>query len=345
MEFIFDAKHQESVNKKLSSGNVVVSKLLIFPIKSCEGTSVVESTYTTDGLEFDRWWTIIDASNHKLFTARAIPKMVLIRPKVVQDPTDPDGGRLEISFPSDSDCETFSVPLRPTPSTLQQWTLVEDCSVHSMTNMDGYITQPHSSSGSEASLCSAVLSRFMGRPVHLIFKGPRPRPAAPTWSFEKLDPFVGYHDGYPLHVASEESMEGVKAMVKKWSQEHAEDSSDPQIWDTKSMVIERYRPNIVFKGAVVPFAEDMWREIVISPASGFKGNSPPSGALIRLLPNVDPASGLRNMSVPSKPLLKFRKGLDPGRPAFSCFGANAVPAGEGILRVGDVIAVKTWDNV
>ncbi len=30
----------------------------------------------------------------------------------------------------------------------------------------------------------------------------------------------------------------------------------------------RFRPNIVFKGSGVPFAEDMWRRIVIRPGSG-----------------------------------------------------------------------------
>lgn len=47
--------------------------------------------------------------------------MVLITPRIEPDPASPYGGRLVVSFPEDSGCETFAVPLNPTPDILENW--------------------------------------------------------------------------------------------------------------------------------------------------------------------------------------------------------------------------------
>lgn len=47
--------------------------------------------------------------------------MVLITPRIEADPTSPYGGYLTVSFPEDSHCETFSIPLNPTPDILDNW--------------------------------------------------------------------------------------------------------------------------------------------------------------------------------------------------------------------------------
>lgn len=49
--------------------------------------------------------------------------MVLIAPRIIEDDSDPSGGRLEVSFPPESGCETFSVPLTPTEEILQKWSV------------------------------------------------------------------------------------------------------------------------------------------------------------------------------------------------------------------------------
>ncbi|KAI0051658.1 hypothetical protein FA95DRAFT_1554182 [Auriscalpium vulgare] len=348
MQFAFDERDQGFVTQKLEERQVVVSKLIVHPIKSCRGTSLAQADYNPSGLELDRRWSVIDANKHNILTARAFPKMVLIHPKIIEDPTDPSGGRLEIHFPPDSGCETFSVPLKPTASVLQQWSLVEDLTVHSFTSIDGYITQAYPTNA-DPTICSTILSRFFNRPVHLVYKGPRRRPAPPTHSFPQLEANVDYHDAFPLLFASEESFESVKNIVKKWCDE--QENEDLRKWDASKMVIERYRPNVVLKGAGLPFAEDMWKELTISPAGasevgGGKGFFTLVSKCTRcMLPNIDPADGSRNMSIPSKPLLKYRRGLDPGRMALSCFGCNGVPAQQGTLHVGDIVSVRTWDHV
>ncbi|KAI0271394.1 hypothetical protein BC834DRAFT_922199 [Gloeopeniophorella convolvens] len=317
-------------------------------VQSCRGIPVSEVAYTPSGLEFDRTWSIVEATSHKILTARALPKLVLVTPRIIRDPSDAtSGGRLELSFPAGSGCETFSVPLRPSTSTLKTWTLVDDCSVFSFTEIDGYITQAHPTSSPDPSYCSDVLSRFVGKPVHLMYKGPRTRPAPPTWSFPKLSASVAYQDAYPILVASEESIQGVQSLVAKWCREQKDE--ELKRWDPKSIVIERYRPNVVFEGSGQPFAEDMWKEISIRSGKGESDQSAKFTLVSKctrcLLPNIDPRSGVRNMSIPSKPLLQYRVDLDPGRPGYSCFGCNAVPEAPGTLCIGDVVLVDHWDAV
>ncbi|TFY79762.1 hypothetical protein EWM64_g4249 [Hericium alpestre] len=239
---------------------------------------------------------------------------------------------------------------------------IDDLSVHSFTNIDGYVAQPHISTAADPTLCSTVLSRFLGRSVHLAYKGPRLRPAPPTWSEPALKAHVDYHDAYPLLVASVESLAGVRDFVKQWWNEQGITAVDN--WDPDSLVIERFRPNIVFEGAGLPFAEDMWKEVTTSdPNSKETGRFSLVSKCTRCmvctpafvdqivaysfkqLPNIDPATGARNMAIPSKPLKQFRTGLDPGTMDASCFGCNAVPAAPGTLHVGDFVAVNSWGVV
>jgi len=115
--------------------------------------------------------------------------------------------------------------------------------------------------------------------------------------------------------------------------------------------MERFRPNIVFKGAGAPFVEDAVQEISIHRSSGAGGGSVPpviqvvSKTTRCLLPNVSPATGERDKAVPFKPLHKFRRGLDPEKPSKACLGCNAVPTGSGVVRVGDSVQVHKVGDV
>jgi len=116
-----------------------------------EGLEVVNLPFIRwyrEGLIFvtiqnDRKWSVLLAERNKILTARDVPKvrrvvstvtinrrfhagvisvkMILIMPRIDVDPTSPHGGRLVISFPEESGCETFSVPLHPNPELLNTW--------------------------------------------------------------------------------------------------------------------------------------------------------------------------------------------------------------------------------
>ena len=60
---------------------IKVSELNFYPIKSCAGTALETAAIGLRGIEHDREWMIVDASNDFL-TQRELPKMCLIEPTV-----------------------------------------------------------------------------------------------------------------------------------------------------------------------------------------------------------------------------------------------------------------------
>ena len=59
----------------------VVSRLYVYPVKSCAGVQVREAILTETGLEFDRAWMVVDAQN-RFLTQRELPRMALIQPQL-----------------------------------------------------------------------------------------------------------------------------------------------------------------------------------------------------------------------------------------------------------------------
>jgi len=139
---------------------------------------------------------------------------------------------------------------------------------------------------------------------------------------------------YPLLVLSEEGIREVESETRKW----VGHQGVGEIWKEEMLVIQRFRPNIVFSGGG-PFAEDSWQEIAI----GFK-NAPRITLVSKcarcLLPNVSPETGEADKAVPYKVLMKFRTGLDPTAMMKPYVGCNAVPDAEGVVKVGDVVFVR-----
>jgi len=312
--------------------NVRVSKILVHPLKSCRGISVQHSRYTPEGLEFDRRWCIIEAKDNTVITAREFPKMVLITPQIVVDAASPYSGVLSVSLPDESGCEPFSLPLSPGQSTLDSWKRIEKVLMWHVP-FDAYICEALPSPPSRSP--STILSSYFGRPVHLVYKGPQPRPCDPTATHPNLKAKAVFQDCFPLMVLSEESTTRIEEELRG----HVGTQGIDERWNTESLVIERFRPNVVFQGAG-PFAEDSWKEIRIG--------SMPAAPIIQmvspctrcLLPNISPETGERDKAVPYKTLMKFRTGFDPQDKMKPCVGRNGVPLGVGEIRVGDRIAAS-----
>ncbi|THV06478.1 hypothetical protein K435DRAFT_743533 [Dendrothele bispora CBS 962.96] len=318
--------------------DIKVSKLLVHPIKSCRGTSVQSCRYTPEGFENDRRWAIID-EKHVVVTAREKAKMVLITPKVEVAENSPHGGFLRVSFPKDSGCEEFMVPLRPTEEVLSTWKLIDAIKLWN-SSVDGYIceTLPSMPTASGRSP-SSILSEYLEAPVQLVYKGGRPRPCDETSSFPELKATTDYQDGYPLLVLSEENVEAVEKELRG----HVGTQGIEERWTTDKILVERFRPNIVLRGAG-PFEEDNWEEIGIGTDTSTAASNP--GILLVskcarcLLPNVCTETGVRDKAVPFKVLMKFRTGVDPENKWKPCVGCNGVPLAEGVISVGDTVVVR-----
>ncbi len=59
----------------------VVSRLFVYPVKSCAGVEVKETILTETGLEFDRAWMVVDAAG-RFLTQRELPRMALVKPQL-----------------------------------------------------------------------------------------------------------------------------------------------------------------------------------------------------------------------------------------------------------------------
>ena len=116
---------------------------------------------------------------------------------------------------------------------------IESCSLFKVVEVDGYICEaldPASPSPSE------VLSEYFGRPVHLVVKGPKRRTCNPTQTFPDLDASAVYHDGFPLLVTSDESLEKVGEEINRWADGEVNGESIGGIddmWKTSRVPIER----------------------------------------------------------------------------------------------------------
>lgn len=53
-----------------NDGELSISKLVVYPIKSCAGVEVQQSPYSITGLDYDRQWMLVDIRTKKMITAR-----------------------------------------------------------------------------------------------------------------------------------------------------------------------------------------------------------------------------------------------------------------------------------
>ncbi len=122
---------------------------------------------------------------------------------------------------------------------------------------------------------------------------------------------VGFADGYPLLLISEESLADLNARLPV------------------PLPMDRFRPNIVVAGGAA-FAEDGWESVLLGaiPAEVVKP------CLRCAITRVDQATGIRGDGEPLRTLGTYRKAKGGVR-----FGQNVVHGGVGTLRVGDRVEV------
>lgn len=77
--------------------------------------------------------------------------------------------------------------------------------------IDGYVCQPVDKSQPSP---SQILSDYLDKDVHLVMKGPRIRACEPTPTFPDLKADHVFQDGYPLLLASEESVLSVGSSIR-----------------------------------------------------------------------------------------------------------------------------------
>ncbi|GAA5959206.1 hypothetical protein JCM3765_005106 [Sporobolomyces pararoseus] len=331
-------------NRGKETPRLTVEQLWVYPIKSCRGTLVQESDYTSEGLEFDRQWMIVDANTHTFLTARTIPKMVMIHPEINYATQS-----LDITVPSPDSSKpsaTFSVPLAHPTTYLEDPendpSLDHDYVVWGSDPQDGFAV-------GSAELIDA-LSNFMGKEVSLIRKGTTKRTVAEVPGVlhsEGLDPVLGFADFYSFLIASSTSLSELTSRIPSVSSEKEFNSSrwsPERISEKGGLEIQRFRPNVIIKGAQTPFEEDGWKLIKIggNAVKEEEGDGEEIEVAFRcarcMLPSVDPATGVRDKLLPDA-VMKDRKVCAVSAPKV-CFGMLSAPRKKhGHLKVGDSVTV------
>lgn len=199
--------------------DVKIKSLFIHPIKSCGYISLNESEYDASGLRYDRTWLIINADNKRFNTARDLPQIVLIRPSL-----HPETNELKIRIPfskapDEKEATVVSTPLNPSAEFLNSCEILSGITIWAHSQQDGYAVSKEADD---------ALTRFFGRDVRLVRKGPTPRvtqgeEADPDgtlarWgtrtavSAQDLDKrsSVRFQDFLPMLIATDASMEHLR---------------------------------------------------------------------------------------------------------------------------------------
>ncbi|SDJ31359.1 hypothetical protein SAMN05444157_2778 [Frankineae bacterium MT45] len=284
---------------------IELSQIFRYPVKSTRREELTSADVEPWGLAGDRRWMLVDEAG-KVVTARETPRMLLITARATELGlrfTAADTDDLEVTLPSR---ETIPVTIwrsevaaTPAADSAHEW-----------------------------------LSSFLGRRVRLVYlDDPSRRPTNPLFS-ESSDR-VSFADGYPLLLASEESL----AQLNEWIALGPRSDEGP-------LPITRFRPNVVVRGAEA-FVEDQWRHIrigamtfravkacdrcvltTINPETAQKGKEPITTMASRR--RWDGATWFGVNLIPDLSAAQFAQRPEPG--AFQIYVGDEVE----VLRMSDV---------
>lgn len=260
----------------------VLSALAIHPVKSCAPLHLDAATVEPRGLAGDRRWMVVDADG-RFLTGRQLPRLVLLAARAH------DGG-LALAAPGMPSLVVGAPAAGAARRAVSVWKDAVDAAA----------------GPAEA---DAWLSRFLGRPVHLVAMDPPARRAVDA-KYARDGDEVSFADGYPLLLIGQSSLDALNARL------------------AQPVPMSRFRPNLVVAGAAA-HAEDAWRRVriggiefelvkdctrcVFTTVDAERGDFDPTGE-------------------PLRTLVIYRRG-----PAGVTFGRNVIARGSGTLRVGDAV--------
>lgn len=281
---------------------IVLSDLVIYPIKSAAGISVQTARLSARGLWGDRRYMVVDPSG-QFMTQRRFPQMALIRPVMTSAGGESAVPSLQIAAPGMDD-------LSVDPLAVSQEQMVE---------VWGDRT-PSISCGPTA---QSWFSTFLNTPCQLVYM---PESSRRPTDHGKLGPaeIVSFADAYPYLLLSEASLNGLnqKLIVKQ----------------AEPVPMNRFRPNLVVKGDVAPHAEDQWKRIQIGEAT-FRVSKPCARCSV---PNVEQSSGKRTQepSRTLATYRAWDKGIWFGQNLIQeAADLQSSPQSLGSLAVGDVVEI------
>ena len=260
-----------------------VSALYRYPVKSCAGSSLEVADLGPRGIAHDREFMLVEPASGLFFTQRELPRMALIEPAR-------EHCALRLRAPGMPD---LTAPVLAAGQTREVLIWRDRC-----TAVD---------QGDEA---AAWLSQFLRRPCRLVrMAEDHVRRVDPTYAVSEEDQ-VGFADGYPFLVISEESLADLNARL------------------ARPLPMNRFRPNIVVRGGTA-YEEDRWRRVRIG---GIEFHLVKACARCAIT-TTDQATA----EVGREPLATLATYRRSERGVL--FGQNAIHAATGSIRIGDAVEV------
>ncbi|MBC7879390.1 MAG: MOSC domain-containing protein [Anaerolineales bacterium] len=258
--------------------SITLSSLIYYPIKACRGFDITESHVERRGLLNDRRMMIVTPEGEQV-TQRDHAKLAWVIPTIKND-------SLTLSAPN-FDSIQFGIQKTGTPTPVNIW---KNKGVNAIDQ------------GDES---AQWLSDWLGVSVRLVHVADGvQRKLNPEYAINE-DDHTGFADGYPILIASEESLHDLNSRL---------DAHLP---------MNRFRPNIVVRDCH-PFEEDTWKRIRIGDVEM---------AVVKpcdrcVVTTIDKET-LEQGKEPLKTLNTFRK-----QPGGVMFGMNIIPLNEGHIKVG-----------
>jgi len=291
----------------MTTSNIQVRELLIYPIKSCAGLQVNEAQTTRYGLSLpsnpllsDRRWVIIHGARQR--TQRRLPRMALICPSFTSS-------ALQVDAPG---MKPLLIPYSPLPNDIIE---IEEINIKGR-RYDEKVSE--------------WFSTFLETPdLDLVyfddqFEPQHTKDIEKEYPNEALDSdVVAYQDMSPFHLGSLESINDLNQRLEE------------------PIKIYNFRPNIIVSGVDKPYGEDYWREIQIGDKVKLRWFR---SCLRCLLPTVNQDTGVQDpKEEPWKILQTYRRKPDLyGIKAQ--FGIYLATKENGIIRVGDPVRVLQEDK-
>lgn len=257
---------------------ISLSTLIYYPIKACRGFEMDETNLERMGLEHDRRMMVVTPEGHFL-TQRDYPRLALIAPSISND-------KLTLSAPGKQDL-TFPILKSGPTRSVDIW------------RSKGVLAVD------QGKLAAGWFSDWLEADVRLVhFAEGYIRKVNQRYAVNP-DDHTGFADGYPILLASEESLGDLNARLEK------------------PVPMNRFRPNLVVRGCE-PFAEDTWSRIKIGQIE-MAVVKPCARCVVTTIDK----DTLQQSREPLKTLAAYRK-----KAGGAMFGQNVIPLNEGRLRLG-----------
>ena len=256
------ASHRLAIHKHQKEGAFVgaVSRLNIYPIKSCSAVPVDTAELSATGLRFDRRFVLArrnqeEGGRLQMISQRELPKMALILPAVMVNEAGELTGLTVRFLDPDVEIDDLVFDLQALTGAREEIVI--------------WPTKDPAENGRNALVLPQEVGAWFRQALQTDF-----------------DLFLGFMDesctrlvnaGLSKATPAEQRCPNSFADVAQYlllSEESIDDLCDRLPKGVNRIRLNRFRPNIVVSGVAAPWAEDTWKEIEIVPRNGENEEKP-----------------------------------------------------------------------